>query len=151
MAYTADITIKSPDQQTIALVEVFNVGNLDLVTATAIRRNLIDLFALPTTPYLLIVSQEYGYLWNHGDCDVIPVEPTEMFSMEPVMARFASDHPPGVRMQAGIFDYVVVQWLSHLAWSHHTNGEYTRDQLPLEGSVFANAIAHSNVLMEAVI
>jgi hypothetical protein len=78
-------------------------------------------------------------------------EPAEAFSIQPVMARFASDHPVGVRMPAGIFEYVAVQWLRHLAWSMRSNGHHDQTGLPLEGSAFANAISGANIVMEAVV
>ena len=151
MGYTADITIESADKRTIALVEVFNIANLDRAEAIAIRRNLIDYFALPEDPYLLIVSQEHGYLWEPAEAKRASSEPAQEFTMKPVMTKFASDHPAGVRMQAGIFDYVAVQWLSHLAWSMRSNGVLKNEDLPLAGSAFANAISNASILMEAAV
>jgi len=146
MTYSADIVIESETGQPIAIVEVIAVAYLDRAEAIGTRQNLVADYSLPRTPFLLLVSQDRGFLWStwpdSPDADMPDLE----FSMEPVVRRFAPEVAEGERLRGESLRLVVFQWLLHLTAPTSPNGA---GDVPLRNTPFARAIQYGRVLIGA--
>jgi hypothetical protein len=149
MSFRADLAIHSPDGHLIALVEVKNIERFDHAAALGIRQNLTTYSSLPEAPYLLLVSQDQGYLWSSQPDQTSDSTPMIEFSMQPVMQRYYANGANLQRMSGSQLEYVVFQWLTELAWSRESSIE--SQAVPLHDSVFAEAIRGGRVLMEAIV
>jgi hypothetical protein len=149
MRFRADVVVHAADGQLLALVEIKNVEKFDRNIAAGIRQNLAEYWSLPDVPFLLLVSQDLGYLWSNEQGEHPDLAPLIEFSMRPVMERYFPNGMDHRRIPGAELEYVVFQWLNDLVWSRAAADD--ESSLPLHNSVFANAIRGGRVLMEALV
>jgi hypothetical protein len=116
MRVQSDFAIYGADGSLVALVDARNREDLAAGIAAQNRRNLIVHGMLNgSVPYFLMVSQDYGYLWDQRAAHVGPESPpTTAFSMKPIIVRYLPSLATGVRLTGTQFELAVAQWLSDL-------------------------------------
>ena len=67
------------------------------------------------TPYMLVASQDVGFLWDQRVNDEPGTWPTAAFSMMPVVERYLPELESGKRLRGALLDFAIVQWLNDLA------------------------------------
>lgn len=149
MRFMADVAVQSDDGRLLALVEIKNVEMFDRNVAAGIRRNLEAYMSLPDAPFLLLVSQDRGYLWSSEQRGISDQVPMIEFSMQPVMQRYFPNGADHRCIRGTELEYVVFQWLNDLAWSRDASDN--GPPLPLHDSAFAKAIRGGRVLMEVFV
>jgi hypothetical protein len=141
----ADIVVTGPDG-VIALVEIKNQPSLTRPGAVAVRRNLLTHGLLRPTEFLLIVSQDFAYVWRPGLTSDLDTEPLYEFSMREVLARHFGDSVLNSRLRPEELRTLVFHWLSVLAWSGAEATDSTEASLQRIG--FVEAIRRSTLTME---
>ena len=140
-----DIVVRSSDGYVIASVEVHNQRDFTRDKAIYLRNFLATHGLLPSTPYFLVVSQDYGYLWGdiwHNPPDALP---TYEFPMDAVAPRY-TEIKPGERVYHTTFEFLIMQWLNDIAnGKQSVNGEPEKT-LALTG--FNEAIKDADVFLE---
>jgi len=108
-----DFVVRGSDGSQAAIIELKNAQNLTRKDATQFRRNLVVHGFVPSAPYLLLLSQDHGYLWRDKKPSKLEVPPDAEFRMDVVIRRYVRDL--GQRRLSGIeFELLVLQWLDDL-------------------------------------
>jgi hypothetical protein len=108
----SDITVRGRNGNPVLVGECRNALNLDREAAQWIYdRQLVNYQR--SAPYLLLVSQDHGYLWNSTAKPGQP--PAFVFPMAPVIRRYAPDLGANDRLLGSQLDLVMGQWLSELS------------------------------------
>jgi hypothetical protein len=115
----SDLVVQSADGNIVALIEIKNVPDLTAETAASIRRNLLMHGRLDFwSPFLMVLSQDKGYLWHQRSTTHQPTQPpTFEFSMQPVVERYLPSFAGSERLRGSQLELAVKQWLSDLASS----------------------------------
>ena len=114
---TTDLVVQASDGRMLASVEVKNREHLTADIAMVFRRNGLAHASIDwQAPFLLIVSQDVGFLWDQR---VQPLDlvapPVVQFSMLPVIQRYLPSFSDGRRLGGAQVELAVIQWLSDLA------------------------------------
>lgn len=109
-----DFRVVGRDGKPIAIVELKNRRGLSPQIAATYRRNLVAHEAVGDAPYLLILSQDRGYLWKDVSSGVLDAAPTAAFSMASVIQRYVGNLQNRWLFQTE-FGLLVLQWLEDLA------------------------------------
>ena len=144
MSIEPDLLVVSGSGQPIAAVEVKMRPHLAEADATAIRRNLFLHGVLAPIDYVLIVSQEFGYLWGPGKRQLPEAKPDLKFSMLPVLQRYG--FVTGGRTFPSQLELLVASWVQELVSSPKGTSE---PELSLERAHFLSALQNCHVLSEA--
>jgi hypothetical protein len=112
-----DLMVRDGQGTPIALVEIKNLPDLSVDGASAVLRNLLTHgLAKPPARFLLIVSQETGYLWDQEDWDVSTGgQPAAAFRMGDVVNRYLPSLAGNRRLSHSQLELAVSQWLWDLA------------------------------------
>jgi len=113
----SDLVVQSADGNIVALIEIKNMSGLSAETASSIRRNLLMHGRTDwSPPFVMIVSQDRGYLWDQRSTTHPPIQsPTSEFSMKPVVERYLPSFAGGERLRGSQLALAVEQWLFDLA------------------------------------
>jgi len=108
----SDITVRGRNGNVVLVGECRNALNLDRESAQWIYdRQLVNFQR--SAPYLLLMSQDHGYLWSSPAQPGQP--PAFEFAMAPVIQRYAPELGAEDRLLGSQLDLVVGQWLSELS------------------------------------
>jgi hypothetical protein len=108
----SDITVRGRNGNVVLVGECRNALNLDREAAQWIYdRQLVNYQR--SAPFLLLVSQDRGYLWNSAAKPGQP--PAYEFPMAPVIQRYAPELGSDDRLLGSQLDVLVGQWLSELS------------------------------------
>ncbi len=110
-----DIVACAADGLPVAVVEVKNRENLSPGVARALRRNLVVHGLSVNSPYFLLISQDFGFLWERRVADAADAPPTLRFAMDRVVDRYLPGLAQGERLQGSALELLVLQWLSDLS------------------------------------
>ena len=113
----ADIVVQGADGNVLALVEVKNRQGLAPDIAASLRRNLIIHSGVNLrSRFFLIVSQDFGYLWDQ-DSPSLTEEPLPAvgFPMNSVVEHYLPSFVGGTRLSSSQLELAVAQWLWDLA------------------------------------
>lgn len=113
-ASQADILVYGRGVNPLAIVEVKNIHRLSRSQAADIRQAVLESRAVPTDEaYLLVVSQEVGYLWEPGRDATDP--PDAQFDMREVIEDYLTARELGGRLRGAELELAILQWLSDLS------------------------------------
>lgn len=104
----------------IAAVEVRNPERFDRAAAIEHRKHLLESGALRRVDWLLLVSQDHGYLWNAQPSDAAPIAE---FPMDVALARYFSSGELSGRLRPSELELLVHDWLARLMWDDLDEGD----------------------------
>jgi hypothetical protein len=128
--FRPDILLTGPDGTVLAQVEVHNPPDLSPDAAAEIRRCLLTAASGHPSTFLLVVSQDRGYLWTNGGAADRP--PDFEFPMAEVVKRYWSDAAPG-RLRGQELEFIVHDWLNSLARGSQGTGQEPEATLECAG------------------
>lgn len=117
--FLPSIIARTANGTIIAVIEVKNRANLTPELAAFFRLNRWR-FGLRSlhSPFFMLVSQEFGYLWDQRDGPRPDAPPTMTFSMRPIIERYARWLEPDERLGGPQLELIVAGWLNDLADVH---------------------------------
>lgn len=142
MIATADLSVRAPNGQQVANIEVKNRMRLTPEVAIELRRNIVE--ERPTDPgmYFLLVSQDVAYLWTDADGPWLDSRPSFSWPMQDVITRLY-DPPSDGRLHGTELEQIIVHWLNVLASGQIDLPDDVR--APMEESGFLDAILGSTI------
>lgn len=142
-----DILITN-DDGTIAVVEVKNRKNLNIEDAKKVRRNIMAHQNLKSK-YFVLVSQDYGYIWDNEDSHQVLSNPLISFSMQDVVSRYYKQMSTNEnRLRENELEIIVTQWINDLVRANESpNFTSEPEQKLLEGG-FIDTIIGARVISE---
>jgi hypothetical protein len=108
-----DIIIRNDDGN-IAIIEVKNRKNLNTEDAKKVRRNIMVHQSMKSK-YFILVSQEYGYVWDNEKTYQSMDNPLITFSMQDIVSRYyklLNTHEN--RLRENELELIVAQWINDL-------------------------------------
>lgn len=113
MSRRADILISTSQGRPLAVVEVKNLPQLSLGNAQELRDALLEQLPRPV-PYVLVVSQTRGFIWQRQSEEPHYGEP-EVLDMRPVLREYLSDAELSRHVRGTELDLVLSHWFGDLA------------------------------------
>ena len=114
MSLQADMVIQGADGQPLAIVELKNRKGLTKDVGVGIRRDLVGSHRFGArAPFLLLLSQEAGFLWT-GPLAESPDEPAYTFPMAEVIGHYLPELLSDQWLAPDTLRLVVLQWLYDL-------------------------------------
>lgn len=112
-----DLVVQAANGDVLALVEVKNREQLTRDIAADYRENLLGHGPGNWwSRFFMLVSQDVGYLWDHGTVPQTPqVSPPIEFPMDPVIRFYLRSAVNGRRLHGSSVELAVSQWLWDLA------------------------------------
>ena len=143
--YKPSILIEDSDGRLIAAVEAQSRLDMPKDQATYVRSFMLDYGISPHIPYIMVLSQDRGFLWK-GDSSINGDRPPDYeFPMESVITRF-SVSDPGKRLIKSALDWVFVHWLMNLSFKPQEMGEEEPEKT-LARAGFTDAIHDAMVFL----
>jgi hypothetical protein len=140
-ASQADILVYGSATRPLAIVEVKNLGHLSLPQAMDIRQAMIESDAASVAePYLLVVSQESGYLWQPRQRSTDDGRPDLRFTMRDVLREYLTERELDGHLRGAELELAIMQWLSDLSGGR---GLQPSNQAPF--TAFAAAIRGARI------
>lgn len=143
--YKPSILIEDSDEKLIAAVEAQSRRDMSEDLAIYTRSRMFE-FGLSThIPYIMVLSQERGFLWKddlsiHGDRP-----PDYEFPMDSVITRFSKGGLGGMFTKS-ILEWVILHWLTNLSFKPEEMGGGEPEET-LARAGFTNAIYEAMVFM----
>ncbi|WP_281890529.1 hypothetical protein [Paenibacillus sp. YYML68] len=142
-----DILIKD-DDGTIAVIEVKNRKNLNIEDAKKIRRNIIAHQSLKSK-YFVLVSQEYGYVWDNEKSHQLLDNPLISFSMQDIVSRYYRHMDTYEnRLRGNELELIVTQWINDLVRAKESRNFTSEPELKLVEGGFIDTILGARVVSE---
>lgn len=142
-----DILIKNDDGN-IAIIEVKNRKNLNTEDAKKIRRNIMVHHSLQSK-YFVLISQEFGYLWDNEKSYHSMDNPLISFSMQDIVSRYykrLNTHEN--RLRENELELIVTQWINDLVRTTEGYSFTTETEKKLVEGGFIETIHGATVLSE---
>ena len=140
--YRPDITARTPDGELVAVVEI-KAGEIGPEDATEIRERIRTSMPEANKAYILVLTQDNGYLWRPLSSGTPPGSlPTE-FPMTDVVRHFLPEIGPSNRLRESELSLIMLQWLRNLGSGEGGTG--TEAGTSLAESGFTEAIRKSEV------
>jgi hypothetical protein len=144
--YHADIIARAPDGRIIAIADINNRIDLNSAVAVEFRRSLIADDQLdPRIPFLLVVSQDVGLLWDRGASGQPFVNPSTEFPTAPIMSYYLPWFDPAKRLGASEVQHTVARWLRDIAFEDTDRPTHIDKQF--EGTQFLEALQGAEISM----
>lgn len=154
MSRRADILVRTPLGQPLALVEVKNLERFTKDNALELRDALLRFALLANAndaiPYVMVVSQSTGYLWKlqarrpgmakYGQAQVL--------DMKPVFREYLTEVELGRHLRGAELELVLSHWLGDLARGHTQVLPQTQEEGPL--SQFVVDIRDAQIELETL-
>lgn len=137
--YGADLLVTDGSGRPVVAVELKNSLGLTRDVAVQLRRNLLDHQALGDGRYFLLLSQDWGYLWNEAQTADCLAPPAQEFPMQAVVARYAGHLGPSERLHKAELAAVIFRWL--LTVAHSPNGLADEAERALRDAGLVDAIS----------
>ncbi len=112
----ADIVVRSPVGNTIAVVELRNWRSLQLEVATTVLDEFRDADLLANSSYFLVISQEKGFLWHKDQRDLNEFLAPLEFPTKNIVDRYLPGLAADDRLRENELRSVILQWLINLTW-----------------------------------
>jgi len=149
MSRRADILVRTPLGQPLALVEVKNLERFTKDNALELRDALLW-YGIDAIPYVMVVSQSTGYLWKlqarrpgmaeYGQAQVL--------DMKPVFREYLTEVELGRHLRGAELELVLSHWLGDLARGHTQVLPQTQEEGPL--SQFVADIRDAQIELETL-
>ena len=91
--YKPSILIEASDERIIAAVEAQSRLDMSKDLATYVRSFMLDYGISPHIPYIMVLSQDRGFLWKDDSSINGDRLPDYEFPMDSVITRFAKSEP----------------------------------------------------------
>jgi hypothetical protein len=130
MANRPDIAIVGQNGASLAIVEVKNLPELGAAAATRVRDALIENLGR-SARYLLVLSQESGFIWELAPSGDVVDQGGERLSMRPVLREYLTDAELDRRIRGAELELVFSHWFGDLA-----RGRVTRPDGAIAGGPF---------------
>src|SRR5947207_2964384 len=102
--FQPSMVIEDSDERPIAVVEVTRLSDMPLDDAIETRRSMLERGMPPHVPYLLLVSEDIGFLWKNDPSLNMDRLPDDKFPMHKVIVQY-SIRPPEQRLDREEFEY----------------------------------------------
>jgi hypothetical protein len=113
-----DILVTSVSHRPLAFVEIKNLPDLSEANAVAVRDGLLQEQA-DTVPYVMVVSQSIGYLWQLKGNERLGKSADygrpQVLDMKPVFREYLTDAELNEHLRGAGLDLVLSHWLGNLA------------------------------------
>ena len=139
-----DFMLIDPERYPIAAIDVKNFPDFSKESAMRLRRSWSEYGYKPRTPYVLILSQDKGYLWKQPEQADPSAYPAYEFSMHEIVKRYKAD--PAKWMDSMILEMLVHQWLFDLTFFPREADEEPEKTLALSG--FKDAVKGATIVLE---
>jgi len=115
-ASQADILIYGNATNPLAIVEVKNLRRLSLSQAMDVRQALVENEpGSAADSYVLVISQESGYLWQPRQLHNDDGKPDARFDMRAVLQDYLTDRELDGHLRGAELEPAIMQWLSDLS------------------------------------
>lgn len=145
--YIADLVVRDPNGQFIALIEVKNWQNPNFEMAVAQLNAIIATETIPYAQFFLILSQEKRFLWKNPNGKKIKQSPDVEFSMTNVINRYVAEQNKGTWLKDYQLESLLLRWLIELSWLKQVPNEEP-ENLPALAD-FVIPIRDTSVLQES--
>jgi hypothetical protein len=114
----ANVIVHGADESLLALVVIRNGNPLSTEAAIGVRRHLSTDGMLSTwARFVLIVSQEAGFLWSQDRLAPSTDDPpSACFPVMPVVERYLPEFADRPRLTRTILESALTQWLWSMVW-----------------------------------
>ncbi|MBP3967318.1 hypothetical protein [Paenibacillus lignilyticus] len=144
---TFDFLIKNEDR-TIAVIEVKNRKNLNIDDAKKVRRNIMAHQGLKSK-YFVLVSQEYGYVWDNEKSLQLLDNPLISFSMQDIVSRYYKQlNTFENRLRENELELIVAQWINDLVRTKDNHSFLSEPEQKLVAGGFIDTIHGATVISE---
>ncbi len=114
LRYHFDLLVRNQAGNLIAIVEIKNPKNLSLETARAFLHQVVEAGERLEPRYVLLVSQDTGYVWKHNSPAALDQAALLQFPMSGVLARY-TDVQAGRRLTEAELGLRIRLWLTDLS------------------------------------
>ena len=149
MSRRADILVRTPLGQPLALVEVKNLERFTKDNALELRDALLQ-YGIDAIPYVMVVSQSTGYLWQlqaHRP-EMTEYGQAQVLDMKPVFREYLTEVELGRHLRGAELELVLSHWLGDLARGHTQVLPQTQEEGPL--SQFVVDIRDAQIELETL-
>lgn len=122
MAYKPSVLIENSDEHLIAVVEARSIRDLSEESAIRSRNGMLEHGISAHTPYLMVLSQDVGFLWKDNPSTDENRPPDYQFPMDSIVERFLPNEPGKRLIKWGLED-LVVHWLTKLSFKPQEMGQ----------------------------
>jgi hypothetical protein len=140
---STDLIVRSTNGSVVAFVEIKNRQSLTAELASRYRRNLLAHGLTEASRYLVLMSQDRGYIWRPTFSDSPDLRPDVQFDVTPIIDRYLPHETRNGRLTEGGLTIIAAQWFSDLA-----SGRYRPSDAPersLVGSGLLEAMRDAQV------
>jgi hypothetical protein len=128
VAQRPDLMVLNASGLPYLAVEVDNQQNPSTEKAVKFRSQVVPYLTGASTPCLMLVSQERGFLWTRNDSAPPEASPDTEFPVAPIISQYeASPQPVALRRFRGTeLEILIWRWLVDITW-----GEQASPQAPV--------------------
>jgi hypothetical protein len=112
---SADVLVHAPAGQLVAVAELWNRPDLSPEEAARVHAFVIDEGYSAQASFVLVLSQDRGYLWRGASAQQPDAPPDVAFDMRPIVARYLPDLEPQDRLRHSELSLIAQGWLGALA------------------------------------
>ncbi|MGH2487609.1 MAG: hypothetical protein ACRDHE_16530 [Ktedonobacterales bacterium] len=114
LSYRYDLVVRNDHGNLVALVQIKNAKSFPIEFATLLAGQMLEDGALAEIPYLMVLSQEVGYLWHNATTGTITPASAVQIDMTAVLDRYLQDDRDRRLIEAELV-LRVQQWLIELS------------------------------------
>lgn len=115
MQYWPDILISDRFGAPVAIIEVKALNGAGVQTATRYLRNLLAHGVVPPARYVLLITQDMGYLWSTPGAVIDEAAPSLAFPMDRIVQHYLRADGSSTPVRDLVLESIVQQWLADLA------------------------------------
>lgn len=115
MQYRPDIVISDRFGTPVAIIEVKALNGAGTHTATRYLRNLLAHGVVPQARYVLLITQDTGYLWTTPEAVLREAIPALTFPMDRITQHYLRSQDGRAPIDDLVLEPIVRLWLSNLA------------------------------------
>lgn len=120
-----DIVVFDKNNNINIITEVKGFDKLSEAKALAIKNDILTEKLIDSTKYILVVSQENGYLWDVEECSDYKARPLLAFSTKEIVNRYLSDLQSERKLKHDELEMIFKQWF----YTININNEKPEDLL----------------------
>lgn len=131
LGYRYDVVVRNRVGNLVVVLATKNPLNFDLEWATEIEQDLLEHSHLDPIPFVIIASQDVGYVWKDASLSHGTEPPAAQISIADVLARYDRE-PSGRRMSGRELSLLLQTWLHDLTYGlvgNEQDPEKTLDML----------------------
>lgn len=147
VAQRPDLVVMNASGLPYLAVEVDNQEAPNEEKAVRFRSQVVPYLSGASTPCLMLVSEEKGFLWMHNDTSPSDAPPDVTFDVAPIIAGYGPKPRPvdRRRFRGTELEILIWRWLVDMAWNH---GELPLTPTPKGLGVLRSQLRGGKVVME---